>query len=173
MNKSTVNLQGSELDIPKSTEEKRKLIKEIVHKEIKRKFVSVNSTAPAAKKKQSLLIPKRQIILLPLGATGQNNPGVVKPMASPKRQIFLLPEKGPKNLRDPEKLRSVICSPRTKIFPPPNFSVLKAKQQEAIKEEAIRKKRTKEDAERKKQEHREMVRGLFGKLDFLVCGGQG
>ena len=51
--------------------------------------------------------------------------------------------------------------------------MLKAKQQEAIKEEAIRKKRTKEDAERKKQEHREMVRGLFGKLDFLVCGGLG
>ena len=91
-------------------------------------------------------------------------------MASPKRQRFLLPEKGPKNLRDPEKLRSVICSPITKISPPPNFSVLKAKQQEAIKE---KKKRTKEDAERKKQEHREMVRGLFGKLDFLVCGGQG
>ena len=172
MNKSTVNLQGSELDIPKSTEEKKKLIKEIVHKEIKRKLVSVNSTAPAAKKKQSLLIPKRQIILLPLGATGQNNPGVVKPMASPKRPRFLLPEKGPKNL-DPEKFRSVICSPRTQISPPQNFSVLKAKQQEAIKEEAIRKKRTKEDAERKKQEHREMVRGLFGKLDFLVCGGQG
>ena len=174
-------LPRSEIDIPKSKEEQTELIQKIVHREIKRKFASVDSTPPAASKKKSLVIPKSQKLFLPLASrnTGQNDLGVLNLTAYPSSVATVSPRKSPRSiLIEPN-------SPRTKASPSPKLSVLKARRnfQESLskfegkteepKKETTRKKMAKEEAESKKQEHREMVRGLFGKLDFLVCGGLG
>ena len=154
----------SEIDIPKSKEEKTKLIKEIVHREMKRKFASVNSTAATAtsRKKQSLLIPKSQKLYIPVlpTAAGQTDLGVVKLTAYPET-VATVSETSP-----PSKL----STSRIK------FKESLSKFEETSKEpkrNSTRRKMTKEEAESKQQEHREMVRGLFGKLDFLVGGGLG
>ena len=185
MNRSTVNfrkiLPKSEIVIPKSNEEKTELIKKIVHSEMKRQFASVGSTPAADSKNKSLLIPKRQKLFLPLASctTGQNDLGVLNLTAYPSTVATVSPKKSPRSiLIDPN-------SPRTKASPSSKLSVLKARRnfQESLsqiegktkerKKDTTRKKMTKEEADSKNQEHREMVRGLFGKLDFLVCGGLG
>ena len=192
MNKSTVNVTKSQIEIPQSKAEKRKLIKEIVDREMKRKYESAKPKAATAlpKKSQSLLIPTRQKLLLDLGVSPQR-----APTASPSKS-------SPSILIDPNSPRK--SDPRSKASPPARLSALKAsasprllsarnsdtsdhsaevtesgrkfegKTKEPKKEKTLtRKKMTKEEAERKKQGHREMVRGLFGKLDFLVGGGLG
>ena len=185
MNRSTVNfrkiLPKSMIDIPKSKEEKTELIKKIVHSEMKRKFASVESTPAGASKNKSLIIPKRQKLFLPLASctTGQNDLGVLNLTAYPSTVATVSPKKSPRSILIDQN------SPRTRASPSPKLSVLKARRnfQESPskfegktkerKKDTTRKKMTKEEAERRNQEHREMVRGLFGKLDFLVCGGLG
>ena len=202
MNKSTVNQPRPQTEIQQLKVEKRKLIKEIVNREMKRKFESArgNAAPVTSRKKQSLLIPTRQRLLLPLAAncfkvTASPRPAVsVTPTASPSKY-------SPSVLMDPNSLRKP--NPRTPTSTPPKLSVLKAsasprkgsarnsdycaevtgsggkfggksKSKEPKKEPTVsRKKMTKEEVDSKKQGHRDMVRGLFGNLDFLVGGGLG
>ena len=202
MNKSTVNIPRSQLETQQSKAKKRKLIKEIVTRETKRIKEKKSLLKPTSESLSYHWTFPRQHELGFLKVTTSSKPAtthtltasprkistgrhwltsVLKNQNSPKRPDPRTKPSPPKNIAATKAALSPgkLFASNSDSFDHPakvteSQSKSEGKSKGAKKEPTLtRKKMTKEEAEMKKQEHREMVRGLFGKLDFLVGGGLG